>query len=48
MLVLVLVLNHSRVAGTADPEDLSTGYKSLRLLGTALVGAFWWICHRAI
>jgi ABC-2 family transporter protein len=44
---VVLVLTRDHVAGVADPEELSTGYKSLRLLGTVLIGvpafigAFW-------
>lgn len=44
---VVLVLTRDHVAGVADPDDLSTGYKSLRLLGTVLIGvpafigAFW-------
>jgi hypothetical protein len=44
---VVLVLTRGHVAGVADPDDLSTGYKSLRLLGTVLIGvpafigAFW-------
>ena len=41
------MLTRDHVAGVADPEELSTGYKSLRLLGTVLIGvpafigAFW-------
>lgn len=44
---VVLVLTRDHVAGVDDPEELSTVYTSLRLLGTALVGwpalvgAFW-------
>jgi ABC-type transport system involved in multi-copper enzyme maturation permease subunit len=45
--VTVLVVTHSRVATAADPGDLASGYQSLRLLGTVLIGtpafigAFW-------
>lgn len=45
--VIVLVLTRDHVAAVADTDKLSTVYKSLRLLGTALIGvpafigAFW-------
>ncbi len=45
--VIVLVTTRGRIAHITDPDKLSTAYKSLRLLGTALIGvpafigAFW-------
>ena len=45
--MIMLVVTRSHVAGVADLDKLATGYKSLRLFGTALVGvpafigAFW-------
>ena len=45
--VVVLVVTRGHIAHIPDPDKLSTGYKSLRFLGTALigvpalVGAFW-------
>ena len=45
--VIVLVATRGHIAHIGDPDKLSTGYKSLRLLGTALIGipafigAFW-------
>ncbi len=45
--VVVLVATRGHIAHMADPDKLSTSYKSLRLLGTvligvpALIGAFW-------
>lgn len=45
--VVVLLLTRSRIATVADPDQLSTFYTSLQLLGTALIGvpavigAFW-------
>ena len=45
--IVVLVVTRSHIAGLPDPGNLSTGYQSLRLLGTGLigvpafVGAFW-------
>ncbi len=47
VVVVVLIATRGHVAHIADPDKLSTGYKSLRLLGTALIGipafigAFW-------
>jgi ABC-type transport system involved in multi-copper enzyme maturation permease subunit len=47
VVVVVLVVTRDHVAAAAGSEDLSTGYESLRLLGTGLIGvpafigAFW-------
>ena len=47
VVVVVLVVTRDHVAAAADPDTVSTVYKSLRLLGTALIGvpafigAFW-------
>ena len=38
VVVVVLIATRGHVAHIADPDKLSTGYKSLRLLGTALIG----------
>ena len=36
--VVVLVVTRGHIALIPDPDKLSTGYRSLRLLGTALIG----------
>lgn len=47
VVAVVLVATRSHIAAAGDTEELSTGYKSLQLLGTALIGlpaaigAFW-------
>ncbi len=53
-IAVVLVVTHDHVAAAAGKGTLSTGYKSLQLLGTVLigvpafVGAFWGApLHRA-
>ena len=45
--LVVLIVTRGHVANVTDPDTLATGYKSLRLFGTALIGvpavigAFW-------
>jgi ABC-type transport system involved in multi-copper enzyme maturation permease subunit len=47
VVIIVLVVTRDHIASVADPDDLTTGYKSLQLLGTVLIGvpafigAFW-------
>ena len=47
VVVVVLIATRGHVANVTDPDALATGYKSLRLFGTALIGvpafigAFW-------